>query len=119
MKRILMAWLLGLFMLSPAWALSSAELVGKYDIVKGINPDGSTYDGSVVVKADVSGGVSVTWDDGSVGVGMIDGNKLVIGMVFEKRSVVMTMDVGKDGTLNGKWIQRTTTGSGVEIWKKK
>lgn len=120
-RALLIFALLGTLLLDSAWAqqLSSADIVGKYQIVKGVNPDGSTYDGSLTVKSDASGGVTVTWDDGSVGLGMIEGNRLYIGLVFEKRSMVMALTFNKDGTATGKWILRTESGVGIENWKRR
>lgn len=103
---------------TPAMAqVTSADIVGTYNIVKGLNPDGSSYDGTVTLSPDASGGVTVRYDDGSTGIGMIEGNRLFVGMVYEKRAVVMAMTIEK-GTLTGKWIQRTTAGNGIEVWKK-
>lgn len=119
MKKLLWVAFISLLSLSaPSWAqLVSANLAGSYTY-KGINPDGSTYDGALVLKADASGGVEVRYED-SVGIGMIKGNVLAVGMVYEKRSVVMWMDIQPDGTLKGTWIQRTEPGAGTETWKKK
>lgn len=121
MKKLMLACTLFLLTaLSPAFAqVVSAEIVGKYNIVKGVNPDGSEYDGQVTIKPDASGGVTIVWDDGSIGLGMIEGNRLYVGMVYEKRSVVMSMTINKDGSINGKWIQRTEAGTGIENWKKR
>lgn len=119
MKNLIFAALVALLATStPSWAeITSANIVGTYSI-KGINQDASTYDGNVTVKPDASGGVEVRWED-SVGVGMIKGNMLVVGMVYEKRSVVMVMDILPDGTLKGSWIQRGEPGTGSETWKRK
>lgn len=103
---------------APSWAQSyNPTLLGTY-AVAGVNPDGSTYGGDVILKADKSGGLEVRYDD-SVGVGMVKGNVLAVGMVYEKRSVVMWMDIQPDGTLKGSWIQRTEPGMGSETWKKR
>lgn len=120
MKKLLVATalVLGSFA-APVWAqATSADIVGRYVITKGVNMDGSTYDGTVQITPDASGGVSVRWDDGSVGLGLIEGNKLYVGMVYEKRSVVMSMTINADKTISGKWIQRTQPGTGLETWKK-
>jgi hypothetical protein len=121
MKKILviLAILTFSFATSVFAQITNSELAGKYDIIKGVNPDGTTYDGSLTIKPDASGGVTIIWDDGSIGLGMIEGNKLYVGMVFEKRSLVMSMTINKDGTIVGKWIQRTEPGIGTESWKKK
>lgn len=104
----------------PALAqISTADIAGRYTIVKGLNPDGSTYDGTVTISPDASGGVTVRWDDGSVGLGLIEGNRLYVGMVYEKRAVVMSMAINPDRTISGKWIQRTEPGSGSETWQKR
>lgn len=119
MKKLLLIVFMALLSLSaPSWAQTAvANITGSYTY-KGVNPDGSTYDGTLVVKPDTSGGVEVRYDD-SVGVGMIKGNVLVIGMVYEKRSIVMWMDILPDGSLKGTWLQRTEPGAGSETWKKK
>ena len=92
LKPLLFGLALSTACVSVAWAqVTSADIVGNYTIVKGVNPDGSTYDGTVKISPDASGGVTIRWDDGSVGLGMIEGNKLYVGMVYEKRSVVMAM----------------------------
>lgn len=105
--------------ISGAWAqVTSAELVGTYKIVKGIDQDGASYDGTVKITPDASGGVTVRWDDGGVGLGMIEGNKLYVGMVYDKRSLVMSMDIKPGGLISGKYIQRGYAGTGVEYWQK-
>ena len=119
LKPLLFGLALSTACITGAWAqVTSADIVGNYKIVKGVNPDGSEYDGTVKISPDASGGVTVRWDDGSVGLGMIEGNKLYIGMVYEKRSVVMSMDIKPGGLITGKWIQRTEAGNGIEHWKK-
>ncbi|MBS4098919.1 MAG: hypothetical protein KGZ83_19015 [Sulfuricella sp.] len=119
MKKLLWAVFAVLLSLSaPSWAqVATNSLVGSYTY-KGVNPDGSTYDGTVVLKPDASGGLEVRYDD-SVGIGMVKGNVLAIGMIYEKRSVVMWMDIQPDGSLKGTWMQRTEPGMGTETWKKK
>lgn len=121
MKKLLMAGALALLVTAQgAWAqVTASEIAGKYTITKGVNLDGSEYDGTVTLQPDASGGVTVRWDDGSIGLGMIEGNRLYVGMVFEKRSVVMSMTINPDKTITGKWIQRTEAGTGVEHWKKR
>jgi len=118
--RTLAAGALAALLAVPALAqISTADIAGRYTIVKGLNPDGSTYDGTVTISPDASGGVTVRWDDGSVGLGLIEGNRLYVGMVYEKRAVVMSMAINPDRTISGKWIQRTEPGSGSETWKKR
>lgn len=120
-KQLFALSLAGAVLLAPlsvATAQTSADIVGRYTITKGVNPDGSSYEGKVVVTPDASGGVTVRWDDGSVGLGMIDNGKLYVGMVFEKKSVIVAMTINPDKTLSGKWIQRTQAGNGIEVWKK-
>ena len=120
-KQLFALGLAGAVLLAPlsvATAQTSADIVGRYTITKGVNLDGSSYEGKVVVTPDASGGVTVRWDDGSVGLGMIDNGKLYVGMVFEKKSVIVAMTINPDKTLSGKWIQRTQAGNGIEVWKK-
>ncbi len=57
--------------------------------------------------------------DDSVGVGMVKDNVLAVGMVYEKRSAVMWIDIQSDGSLKGTWIQRTEPCMGTETWKKR
>lgn len=119
MKKLLWVVLAALLSISaPSWAQSyNASILGTY-AVTGVNADGSTYGGDVILKPDASGGLEVRYDD-SVGVGMVKGNVLAVGMVYEKRSVVMWFDIQPDGTLKGIWIQRTEPGMGTETWKKR
>jgi hypothetical protein len=116
------AALTGLAALSvPAQAqtFTNSQLAGTYTITNGVNNDGTKYDGKVRLTPDASGGVTVRWDDNSVGVGMIEGNRLFIGMTFERRSVVMAMTFSADGrTATGRWILRTEPGVGIEEWRK-
>jgi hypothetical protein len=117
LKPVLVSLALSFACVSSTWAqFTSADIVGNY-IVKGTDLDGSSYDGTVSIKPDASGGVSIRWDDGSTGLGMIEGSKLYVGMVYEKRSIIMSMDI-KPGVISGKWIQRTYAGNGLEQWRK-
>lgn len=118
LKPLLVGFVLSVASVSSAWAqFTSADIVGNY-IVKGTDLDGSAYDGTVKITPDASGGVTIRWDDGSVGLGMIEGSKLYVGMVYEKRAIVMSMDIKPGGLISGKWIQRTAAGNGLEQWKK-
>ncbi len=118
LKSLLVSLALSTAFVSSAWAqFTSADIVGNY-LVKGTDIDGTSYDGTVKITPDASGGVTIRWDDGSVGLGMIEGSKLYVGMVYEKKSIVMSMDIKPGGLISGKWIQRTYAGNGLEQWKK-
>ena len=119
LKPILFGLALSTASISAAWAqFTTADIIGNYKIIKGIDQDGATYDGTVQISPDASGGVTVRWDDGSIGLGMIEGSKLYVGMVYEKRSIIMSMDINPGGLITGKYIQRTYPGNGIEHWKK-
>ncbi len=114
-----LAGLVGFSLPAHAQTFTNSQLAGTYTITNGVNNDGSKYDGKVRLTPDASGGVTVRWDDNSIGVGMIEGNRLFIGMTFERRSVVMAMTFSPDGrTATGRWILRTEAGVGVEEWRK-
>ncbi len=118
LKSLLVCLALSGTVATNAWAqFTSADIVGNY-LVKGTDLDGTSYDGTVKITPDASGGVTVLWDDGSIGLGIIEGSKLYVGMVYEKRSIVMSMDIKPGGLISGKWIQRTYAGNGLEQWKR-
>lgn len=119
LKSFLIGLALSIGCISGALAqVTSADIVGRYTIIRGVDQDGATYNGTVQITPDASGGVTVRWDDGSVGLGMIEGSKLYVGMVYEKRAIVMSMDINPGGLITGKYIQRTYPGNGIEHWKK-
>ncbi len=94
----------------PATAQGVAEVAGTYS-ARGTNPNGRTYYGSVIIKAEgdhylfswlISGQQQIK------GVGVKKDNTLVVEW-GQKYPVIY--DIGSDGVLRGKW----DNGRGTEI----
>lgn len=118
-KTLAAAALLSAAVVAQAQTFTNTQLAGTYTITAGVMPNGGKYDGKVRIAPDASGGVSVRWDDGSTALGMIEGNRLFVGMVFERRSVVMAFTFSPDGrSATGRWIMRGEAGVGSEDWRK-
>lgn len=102
---------------APAPQAQSIE--GLYSLA-GVNVDKSTYSGTVEVKK-IGGGYQILWDLGSekvYGAGLLDGTTLVVGTVYEKKSIVATMK--PDGAnFKGPWYQRGEKAFGEEVWLKR
>ncbi len=94
----------------PATAQVGAEIAGTYS-AKGTNPNGRTYYGSVVIKAE-DGHFLFTWlisgQQQIKGVGVKKDNTLVVEW-GQKDPVIY--EIGSDGVLRGKWAR----GRGTEI----
>lgn len=96
------------------------NIEGNYSMA-GVNQDKTTYSGSVEVKK-LGSGYQILWDLGGgekvYGAGLMDGANLVVGTVYEKKSIVTVMK--PDGAnLKGVWYQRAESGLGEEAWIKR
>ena len=102
--------------------VSNATLIGNY-VVTGTEVDGSAYDGAgtLAITMDKSGALELKWDGGKyVGIGQVVGNSVAVASHADGKVVIMVMNVGADGSLEGKWWRRTDAGTkGTEVWKKK
>jgi hypothetical protein len=105
-----------------AQAQNAPNLVGSY-VVNGTDLDGRPYGrpGALEITAGPSGVLEFSWDNGAyLGVGQITGNTLAVSSHDKGRVVIMLMDVGADGSLQGRWWRRGDAGAkGTEVWKKK
>ena len=92
---------------------AGGDVVGTYSVV-GANPDGSEYEGQLVV--DAAGDVfRWTWDAGGnfLGVGIRQGNVVSVGWGDEKCGVASYL-VQEDGTLDSRWVYVGQTDPGGE-----
>jgi len=94
------------------------DLDGKYTI-KGTNPDGKDYTGTLDVAKDGSG-YSFKWNAGTAttGFGIKAGNLVAVGFGGSKCAFV-GYDVKADGTLDGKWGSQASNKFGTEVAKKR
>ena len=120
---IVVAFLAVLGWSAPSLAqANNASLLGDY-VVTGTEASGKAYDGPgpLAISMDKSGALNLSWDGGKyVGIGQVVGNQLAVATVAEGKAVIMLMDIKPDGSLEGKWWQRTNAGTkGTEVWKKK
>ncbi|WP_128080110.1 hypothetical protein [Roseicella frigidaeris] len=99
---------LGLGLAAPA----SAQIREGTYAVEGTNPDGSTYDGQLLLRAGPAGSWLANWRVGReqiIGLGLINGGVLAISFVIDGRPGVSVFEVDADGKLRGHW----TTGGGL------
>jgi hypothetical protein len=100
---------------------SKANLVGSY-VVTGTDPDGRPYVGSHILDISMapSGALELDWDNGKqLGIGQVIGNVLAVACLIKGRTVILTMAIGPDGSLSGKWSRRTDRGwQGTETWAR-
>jgi hypothetical protein len=100
---------------------AKAMLVGTY-AVTGTDVDGKSY--SETRRLDISlapsGALELDWDNGKqVGVGQVIGDIVTVACLSKGRTVILTMTIGANGSLSGKWSRRTDRGSqGTETWTK-
>jgi hypothetical protein len=98
-----------------------ASLVGSY-LVTGTDSDGKPYIGTHILDVSMapSGALELDWDNGKqVGVGQVIGNVLAVACLIKGRTVILTMNIGPDGSLSGKWSRRTDRGwQGTETWAR-
>jgi len=100
---------------------AKANLVGSY-LVTGTDSDGKAYVGTHILDVSMapSGALELDWDNGKqVGVGQVIGNVLAVACLIKGRTVILTMNIGPDGSLSGKWSRRTDRGwQGTETWAR-
>jgi hypothetical protein len=87
----------------------------------GMDPDKSTYAGTVEVLKS-GAGYQVKWTiDGSsnFGAAMAEGDVLWVGYVDDGKSGVTKMTKDATGNLKGPWYRRGGNGLGEETWTKK
>ena len=124
MKTLIVVALLAVLGWStPGFAqANNASLLGNY-VVTGTETSGKAYDGPgpLAITMDKSGVLHLIWDNGKyLGIGQVVGNQLAVATNAEGKAVLMLMDIKPDGSLEGKWWQRTDAGTkGTEVWKKK
>jgi len=122
-RAIVPALLIVIGLSGPSAAqVTAASLLGNY-VVNGTELDGKAYDGpgTLAITMDKSGALELKWDGGNyVGVGQLVGNTLAVASHDQGKVVIMLMEVKPDGSVEGKWWQRTHPGTkGTEVWKKK
>lgn len=107
----------------PSWLLAAALVLGLATpafaqiregayAVQGTNPDGSTYEGQLLLRPGPAGSWLANWRVGReqiLGLGLINGGVLAISFVIEGRPGVSVFEVDPDGKLRGHW----TTGGGL------
>ena len=88
-------------------------VIGSY-VVKGTNPDKSTYEATLVVTAKGEA-FDWSWNDGEYkGVGLQQGD--IVSVVWgDDACYVMSYVVGDDGVLTAKWTQKAVSGIGSEV----
>jgi hypothetical protein len=106
---------------SPYEVSTKATLVGSY-AVTGTDVDGKSYSEGrrLDISLAPSGALELDWDNGKqVGVGQIIGDVLAVACLSKGRTVILTMTIGPDGSLAGKWSRRTDRGAqGTESWTR-
>lgn len=93
---------------------------GSYALT-GMDPDKSTYAGTVEVLKS-GAGFQVKWTiDGSsnFGAAMMEGDALWVGYVDDGKSGITKMTKDAAGNLTGPWYRRGGSGLGQETWTKK
>jgi len=97
---------------------SGTDLDGDYEIT-GKNPDGKEYKGSLKVAKEGLG-YSFKWNAGAPleGFGIRAGNLVAVGF-GGKQCAFVGYDVKPDGTLDGRWGDRTSKKLGTEVAKLK
>lgn len=84
---------------------------GVYD-VEGTNPDGSNYEGQLLLRPGPAGSWIANWrvaNEQIMGLGLIHGGVLAVSFVINGRPGVSVFEVEADGKLRGSW----TTGGGM------
>jgi hypothetical protein len=107
MRRLLPGAALALLLALPA----AAQRPGVYAL-EGVNPDGSTYAGTLELQPARGGAWRLVWRIGSdvvEGIGLVDGPVLSAAYVLGGRPGVAIYRIRQDGVLEGPW----TTGGGL------
>jgi hypothetical protein len=110
-------------MISAVQAQGNARnLVGSY-VVTGTDLDGRPYgrQGALEITSGPAGVLEFSWDNGGyLGIGQVTGNTLAVSSHDKGRVVIMIMEIGADGGLQGRWWRRGDAGSkGTEVWRRK
>jgi hypothetical protein len=94
-------------------ATPAADIEGSY-AVTGTNPDGTPYEGSLVV-ASTGDTYTFSWQTGQPyeGIGLVDGNHVAVGWGGESCGGVIYR-IGDDGSLYGRWALMGTDAAGTE-----
>jgi len=99
--------------------LQASDLVGTY-MVTGTETDGMPYlaPRRLVITRGPSGALELEWENG-VGVGEVIGRTLGVATWARGRTVILVMDVQADGSLSGRLLRRTDSGThGGETWRR-
>ena len=83
--------------------------------------DGKPYVGTHILDVSMapSGALELDWDNGKqVGVGQVIGNVLAVACLIKGRTVILTMNIGPDGSLSGKWFRTDRGWQGTETWAR-
>jgi hypothetical protein len=110
--------LLALLLLGPV-ALATpaaAQRNGNYAL-SGTNPDGSAYDGQVVMQQVGIVSWRVTWDvagDRIEGIGMSSGEVMSVFYQLGQRSGMGIFFINADGSMTGQWTVLGSSGIGTE-----
>ena len=113
-RRLFLPALLALLLASPFAA--RAQQNGIYNVT-GTNPDGSTYEGTLLMQQ--AGIVSwrVTWSvqgERIEGIGMSSGNIFSVTYQLGDRTGMGIFNVNADGSMFGQWTAMGSTGIGTE-----
>ncbi|MBL6455689.1 hypothetical protein JMJ55_10165 [Belnapia sp. T6] len=105
----------GLLLLAPA---AFAQLRPGSYAIEGINPDGTTYEGSFELREGPNGAWIGRWLVGNaqiLGLGLIQSGMLALGFSADGRPGVAIYGVEPDGSLRGSWT--SGGGMGTEVLK--
>jgi hypothetical protein len=110
-----LAFVAAVFALSATGATAQTPS-GQYR-VRGTNPDGSGYGGTVVITPTSDTTCRITWDTGSTSVGicMVAGKTVAASYSLAGRIGLVLYQMQPDGVLNGVWTVADQPGGGTEI----
>lgn len=113
-RRLALPALLALLLALPGAA--RAQQTGIYDLT-GTNPDGTAYEGSVMLQQVGIVSWRVVWSisgERIEGVGMSSGNIFSVTYALAQRTGLGIFTVNPDGTMYGQWTVLGSTGIGTE-----